>query len=284
MILINGEEVVFEKFPNNELRLVYDNLTDLDETGYISFKYEDDSDLIKLYMLAHYLDENYTNFTDDYQLIIYYMPYSRMDRSENESPFTLRYVSKLINSLNFGEVYIVEPHSNVTPALVDNSKSLYVNEVLVKEVIEILGLDMNSDYIMYPDTGASSRYKSFTYPNVIIGNKQRDFSTGEIKGLQLISDFETDCKRVLIVDDLSSYGGTFVHSAKKLREQGFEEVYLLVAHAENSIFKGELFNHVDKVFTTDSILTEQGNWENKKFESQLQVFKIEDVIKPYEEV
>jgi len=279
LILINGEEVVFKKFPNNETKLIHDNLIGLPESGVISFKYEDDSDLIKLFLLKHYLDEHYLDISNDYHLLIYYMPYSRMDRSEDESPFTLRYVSRLINSLGFKAVSIVEPHSNVTTALIDNSNALYVNERLVKIVIEELNLDMNSDYIMYPDAGASSRYKNFKYPNVIIGNKQRDFSTGDIKGLQLIGDIKHNSKRVLIVDDLSSYGGTFVQSAKKLREHGFKEVYLLIAHAENSIFKGELFEHIDKVFATDSILTEQSNWENKKFESQLHIYKIEDIVK-----
>lgn len=278
MILINGEEVMFEKFPNGETKLLYDNLLDLKANGFISFKYEDDSDLIKLLLVKSYLDEIYRDFGNSYILKIYYMPYSRMDRSENKSPLTLKYISKFINSLGFNEVLIIEPHSNVTSALIENSLSLFINETLVESVIDNLGLDMNNDYIMYPDAGACSRYKNLKYPNVIIGNKKRDFKTGEIKGLQLISDFESKSKRVLILDDLSSYGGTFVHSAKKLREQGFEEVYLLVAHAENSIFKGDLFDHIDKVFTTDSIITEQDNWENRKFQNKLHIFKLEDVV------
>ena len=281
MILINGDIVVFEKFPNNETRLVHDNLTNLPSKGIISFKYEDDSDLIKLLLLKSYLDERYTSIGETFMLNIYYMPYSRMDRSESGSPFTLKYISKFINSLGFKDVLIIEPHSNVTPALIDNSTSYFINEKLIEFTIDELNLDMTKDYIMYPDAGASSRYKNLKYPNVVIGNKQRDFETGEIKGLQLIGEFDKETNRVLILDDLSSYGGTFVHSAKKLREQGFKEVYLLVAHAENSIFKGGLFKHIDKVFTTDSILTEQDNWENKKYENQLRVFKIEDVIKSY---
>lgn len=279
MILINGEEVLFEKFPNGETKLLHENLIGLADEGIVSFKYEDDSDLIKLLLVKSYLDEVYRDFGAIYVLNIYYMPYSRMDRSENGSPFTLKYISKFINSLGFNDVIIIEPHSNVTSALIDNSLSLFVNETLVESVIDNLELDMNNDYIMYPDAGACSRYKNLKYPNVIIGNKKRDFKTGEIKGLQLIGDFESKSKRVLILDDLSSYGGTFVHSAKKLREQGFEEVYLLVAHAENSIFKSELFDNIDKVFTTDSIITEQDNWENKKFESKLHIFKLEEIIK-----
>ena len=273
MILLNGKEVLFEKFPNNETRLVHTELDQSDFSNCIHFKYEDDSDLIKLMLLKKYIGDGAHSW-----LFIYYMPYSRMDRSENNSPFTLKYVANFINSLSFDGVFVIEPHSNVTPALLNNVCSWYINEELVKEAIKLANLDMSIDYIMYPDAGAASRYKNLKYPNVIIGNKTRDFVTGEIKGLQLIGDIKEGSKKVLILDDLSSYGGTFVHSSKALKEQGFEEVYLLVAHAENSIFKGELFNHINKVFTTDSILTEQSHWENKKYENQLHIFSLEDFI------
>jgi ribose-phosphate pyrophosphokinase len=88
-------------------------------------------------------------------------------------------------------------------------------------------------------------------------------------------------RTAIIVDDLSSYGGTFIKTADRLREEGFVEVILLVAHAENVIFKRNdrtgqlLFEHVEKIFTTDSILTVQNNWENKKFAPQIHIFDID---------
>ena len=39
-----------------------------------------------------------------------------------------------------------------------------------------------------------------------------------------------DGSRVLIVDDLCSRGGTFYHSAKKLKELGAKEIYLYISH------------------------------------------------------
>ena len=64
---------------------------------------------------------------------------------------------------------------------------------------------------------------------------------------------------VIIIDDLSSYGGTFVQASKKLKEIGANKVYLVVAHAEESVYKGELFDHIDKLYTTNSILKEALN-------------------------
>lgn len=200
-----------------------------------------------------------------------------MDRSENNSPFTLKYIADIINSLNFARVDIIEPHSDVTPALVNNSEARYINFDLIKEVKEIVNFNDESDYIVFPDLGSSKRYSKMIANNVLIGHKDRDFQTGEIKSLKMIGDVHNP-KKAIICDDLSSYGGTFVYSAKALKGLGFKEVYLLVAHAENSIFKGELFDHIDKVFTTDSILTEQNHWQNAKFKEQLKIFKLEEVL------
>jgi ribose-phosphate pyrophosphokinase len=64
---------------------------------------------------------------------------------------------------------------------------------------------------------------------------------------------------ILIVDDICSKGGTFYHSAKKLKELGAKEVYLYISHCENSILQGEVLTSgiIERVFTTDSILTEE---------------------------
>lgn len=273
MIKINGIEVVFNRFPNGESRMEVEGLMITNHEGIanlVSFKYEDDSDLIKLQFVKKYLD-NYVSRARSV-LKILYMPYSRMDRTENDSPFTLKYVSDFINSLGFDKVKILEPHSDVTPALINNSKAIYINYKLLNKVKGMVGFDDETDYIVFPDNGASKRYSKMEEENVLIGHKNRDFKTGEITSLDIIGK-NTGGDTAIIVDDLSSYGGTFLKTAIELRKLGVEKVYLLVAHAENSIFKGELFEHVDKVFTTDSILTDQNNWENKKFESKLHIFK-----------
>lgn len=273
MIKLNGKEVVFEQFPNGETKMIHEGLI-IKDVSHVDFKYEDDSDLVKLLFLSEYIYRK----TLKVSLRILYMPYSRMDRSENDSPFTLNYVAKFINFLDFDEVEIIEPHSSVTCVLINKSQENLVNFDLIEKVKEEVGFDREFDYIMFPDKGAKIRYYGMLANNVLIGEKVRDFKTGRIESLKLVGDTsKAQGRKAIIVDDLSSYGGTFVKSAKALREAGISEVYLLVAHAENSIFKGELFNHINKVFTTDSILTEQDNWENVKFKEQLKIYNIEGV-------
>lgn len=283
MIKVNGKVIQFEQFPNGETRLVkesvfvaldtYEGTVDNDVVN-IEFKYEDDSDLIKLLFVKKYLEQILAKGLFYYNLHIYYMPYSRMDRVENNSPFTLKYVAEFINNLGFDELVVTEPHSDVTPALLNDSHAEFINVNLLEEVKEDVEFEDEIDYIVFPDNGASKRYSNLKVKNVLVGHKHRDFETGMITSLDIIGNINDNGKKAIIVDDLSSYGGTFVATAKELRKKGIEKVYLLVAHAENSIFKGRLFDHVDKVFTTDSILTEQANWENQKFVEKLHVFNI----------
>lgn len=281
MIKIDGKEVEFKTFPNNETLFNHKSLDAVH--GWIpqqvQFKYEDDRDLIKLAMLKDYLD---TLKVKSAELVIYYMPYSRMDRSENGSPFTLKTVANFINRLNFPVVTVVEPHSDVTCALLDNSNPYYINYNLISAVKTKVEFDDNIDYIVFPDAGAQKRYSSMHVKKPLVGFKHRNFETGKIESLEIVGQVDKITPRpakAIIVDDLSSYGGTFVATADALREQGISEVYLLVAHAENSIFKGKLFEHVDKVFTTDSILTNhKDNWYTKLHSRKLEVFEIEKLI------
>jgi ribose-phosphate pyrophosphokinase len=275
MIKLNGKEVKFETFPNGESRFDHKELFVTGKNEKILFKYENDGDLIKLMLLKNYLDDMLIN---NVTLFITYMPYSRMDRSEENSPFTLKYISNFIKGLNFMYTVVAEPHSDVTPALLDKVVSKYINFNLVEQVKELVGFNEDEDYIVFPDAGAGKRYSKMKAKNVLVGHKHRDFQTGEIKSLDLVGDFNTACKKAIIVDDLSSYGGTFVKTAEALRKEGCEEIYLLVAHAENSIFKGKLFDNITKVFTTDSILTEHNYPYNRKFENQLHIFNIEGVL------
>lgn len=267
---------MFEQFPNGETKLIESSVDFVSVLmNDVHLKYESDLDLIKLMFVKKYIESK----GGESILTIYYMPYSRMDRSENGSAFTLQYVADFIKNLNFYHIQVVEPHSDVTPALLGNRVDVVHMSEKILELAKLeVGFDEEKDYIMFPDLGASRRYKNIGTNNVLIGHKVRDFKTGDIVKLDLIGKRDKGSKKVVIVDDLSSRGGTFVHSAHKLREEGFQEVYLVVSHSENTIFKGELFDNVNKVFTTDSILTEQSNLCNRRFEPQLKVYNIKELL------
>ncbi len=259
MMKVNGTEITFGTFPNGETLIDGDAIQSiLKPINTVIWKYENDGDLIKLMFIKRYIDQHQAASS----LIVAYMPYSRMDRIEGASAFTLKYTAGLINSLNFIKVIVIEPHSDVTMALLDRSEALYPTLSLLAQVADAASLDWSKDVLFFPDAGAQKRYSKLKgdYKQVV-GFKQRDFATGRIQRLELVGQVPDAPFKALIVDDLCSYGGTFLLSAERLREAGASHVYLLVAHCEKSIYKGKLLESglVDGIYTTDTILDVAGH-------------------------
>ena len=106
------------------------------------------------------------------------------------------------------------------------------------------------------------RYSAMFDLPYVFGIKKRDWTTGEILGLDVAGRTELIAgSRILIIDDICSKGGTFLHSAKALKALGAGDIYLYVSHCENTILRGEITvtDLITKVYTTDSIFT--GNHE-----------------------
>lgn len=305
MIKLNGFEVNVGKFPNGEsyADISMDWLNR--EENKIVLKFESDEDLIFLQFVYDFVVENYPLVP--VTLNIPYFPYSRMDRQEENRLFTLKSVTRMINNMGFASVSIMEPHSEVSVALLDRVKVTNKSaELALQAMRDVLGLvgscwfndDWYSDkdynlrglfekareagvYYVYPDAGAEKRYrKQIKYDKVITCSKERDFNTGNITSIELNgADKITDCKIAIIVDDLSSKGGTFLGTAKKLREElNVEHIILVVAHCENTIYEGNVLSgiEIDKVYTTNSIIREPGFKEVTNFNKSKLV--VEQVI------
>ncbi|CAI6074539.1 ribose-phosphate pyrophosphokinase [Cohnella sp. JJ-181] len=260
MIRLNGETLAFETYPNGETRMDGDRILALARTeggNRIAFKYGTDADLIKLMFVKSYLDDRCLGTA---ALDVYYMPYSRMDRAEGASAFTLKYAARMINAMNFERVTVVEPHSDVTLALLDRSRAIYPTLELLGRVTAETGFDPSADYLFFPDAGAQKRYGRVEGFKQLVGHKERDFRTGRIQKLDVAGGVDREGFQAIIVDDLCSYGGTFLLSAERLRELGAARIYLLATHCENAIYQGKLpaSGLIDRVYTTDTILDGPG--------------------------
>lgn len=254
MVKLNGNIIGQDCFPNNE-RILKSCLSHSTEFE-IEINYHTDIDISTLIMVKKYLDDVYPN--SRVVLVMKYIPYSRMDRNITGFVFTLKYFCQLINELKFHSVYVLDPHSNVSTALLERCKELNV-QILIEKVIYN---HIDVDYVFYPDNGACKRYSEIIkLPNYIpyfYGNKKRNLQTGEILEYELVNCPDLKEKNVLIIDDLCAKGFTFYNAGLRLKEQGAKNVYLYVSHCENSIYQGQLIksNLISKIFTTDSILTD----------------------------
>lgn len=285
MIKLNDTIINVGKFPNNESFIDVELSKEIKKENKctIYFKFEDDSEFIYLKFLKDFLSDN---FVENITLLMPYIPYSRMDRKEENRLFTLKSIAKFINELNFKKVIVWEPHSNVSTALFDRlvvvNKSAEITWKLLTKLSEVASdssiMEKYDDpyiaikeeckkrkiFLVYPDDGAAKRYnKQFDFENIITCQKERDFNTGRIKSLKLECPDKIKIDTAVIVDDLSSRGGTFQYTAKELKEQlGVENIYLVVTHCENTIFDGEVLTGglIKMVYTTDSIIdTERAN-------------------------
>ena len=259
MIRINENILNVGMFPNRERYLnkkEIKHLVNLNKSLIkITFNYENDSDFIHLMFIKAGLDRFYPKM----QKILYisYMPYSRMDRENNIYLFTLKYVSTFINNLNFDEIIVEEPHSDVCLALLNNCRAIYFTKDYLDKVIKILNFDKKTDYLFFPDAGAQKRYSDLTGFNTLVGYKERDIETGNIIKYDIMGDTKHyKNKKIIILDDLCSKGGTFMLAAKELKKKGVGDIYLFVGHTEENIFNGSLLTSdlIKRVITSDSMV------------------------------
>ena len=254
MIKLNGQIVEQNNFPDGTLLMKCN--PDKCAVSTITWQYESDAELFALYSLKKHLDSVVPGWND--YLYLPYIPNARQDRvKSNEDIFTLKYFAEIINSLKFKKVYAIDPHSSVSEALINN-----IEVVSPKYFIEqaLDHINTNDILMFYPDEGAMKRYSGMAKLPYAFGIKKRDWETGKILGLDVSGNIDAIAgKDILIVDDICSRGGTFYHSAKKLKELGANKIYLYVSHCENTILEGELLTSglIEKVYTTNSIFTKE---------------------------
>jgi ribose-phosphate pyrophosphokinase len=118
--------------------------------------------------------------------------------------------------------------------------------------------------VFFPDEGAMKRYSDMINDiPYAFGIKKRDWATGKILGLDIMNAELVKDKNILIIDDICSRGGTFLHSAKALKAAGANRIFLYVTHAEQTMVEGEMYNNpdlVERIYTTDSIFNIE--WDN----------------------
>ncbi len=183
-----------------------------------------------------------------------YVPFGRQDRvAVPGEPFSLKVFADLLNSLNIPRVEIVDPHSDVTTALINNCYVLRQDEVFWKYLS-----DKKDFYFISPDGGALKKtYKLASMARclgVIECTKERNVKTGEITRTVVHHHLSLEGKDCVIVDDICDGGRTFIEIAKVLRKKEAGKITLMVSHGKFTkgldVFKGlidEIYTHNGRV-------------------------------------
>ena len=253
----------FNPFPNKEA-ILYENFTFSGGEPHIKIK----SDLTKLdkVIVSHRInsfndlglllvtiDAIKRMNVDNIEVFIPYFPGARQDRVMIPGePLTVKVYANILNNSGVNNVTIYDPHSEVTPALLDNCTTID-NHSFIEHVVKELPNDL---LLISPDGGALKKiYKVAAHLKnyeVIECGKTRDVATGKLSGFKVSVD-DLKNKPCLIVDDICDGGGTFLGLADELKRKNAGDLFLAVSHGIFSKGTEHLLEKFERIFTTDSV-------------------------------
>jgi len=206
------------KFSGGELHFKFhfeNNPSPINSVVFQAAIHESD-DLMLLLLMADY----FKAYKQDLELL--YTPYARQDRQTTiYEPFSFKTFAKLINSCSFNTVTLYDPHSDVTPALIENC--------VIKKRVDVVPQLEDNFIITSPDAGAmkannevAKKYKL----EHISATKIRDVRTGDITATQVHTDINLEGRDLMILDDICDGGRTFIELAKVLKERSPKSIHL----------------------------------------------------------
>jgi ribose-phosphate pyrophosphokinase len=198
------------------------------------------------------------------QSLSLYTPYfmgARSDRrfTEGDANYLKQVICPIINAQKFDAVIVLDPHSDVLEACLDNFEKIDNHDIVKSALTDIDNKNDAQDRIVLvsPDAGAYKKIfdvaQKFGIRKIITATKVRDIKTGKILHTEIpVLDQHEDLKYV-IVDDICDGGRTFIELAKAIHDsRPTAEVYLIVTHGifSNSFY--ELSKHIKKVYSSNS--------------------------------
>lgn len=218
------------------------------------------------------------------RLFIPYFPGARQDRVKARSgeSLTCKVYADIINAQGYDQVIVVDPHSDVVPALLNNCKVITQKDIFCSFKKHLL---YDYDGIICPDAGARKKCEENEGWKIYYASKKRDMATGKLSGFVCeilpeehrilfkdigeefninniprgyYKDIYDRCYRktaeYVLVDDICDGGGTFIGLAEEIRKQNKESpIDLFVSHGIFSNGLDELLKSYRKILTTDSI-------------------------------
>jgi ribose-phosphate pyrophosphokinase len=201
-----------------------------------------------------------------------YIPYcigARSDRKfmEGGINYVKTVIAPIINSQGYDKVTIIDPHSDVLEACINNFEGGN-NLKLVKfalSQIDNTNEAREKTVIISPDAGALKKIynvaEAFEISKIVIAAKHRDIKTGNITHTEVpdLNKYRTDSNFV-IIDDICDGGRTFIEIAKVIKshvwphDEYFKgKIYLIVTHGIFSAGYAQLGEYFDGIYCTNSV-------------------------------
>ena len=256
-IIVNDNAINFMKFPGGECHVKLSTL-DIGKQTEIFASLNNANDIMSLLLTVDAIRR--INPVSEIFLTIPYFPYARHDRVCNEGePLSVKVMADLINSLQCSKVTIYDPHSDVTPALLNRCNSVSLADIIAKSQL-IHVIQQKNLVLLSPDAGAEKKIRTVAKKiskkenmlEVLCASKTRDTLTGNITTTQIHDD--VNGRNFIILDDICDGGRTFIELAKLLRELNAGEIYLYVTHGIFSQGLNVLKDYFSHVFCYHTML------------------------------
>ncbi len=228
-LLESGKHVELKKFAGGECHVrISEELTGT-EAVRLNSRLNSADDIMNLLLAVDALRRLNVRHIEAF---IPYVPYARQDRVmvPGES-LSIKVFAGLLNDLQLDKVIIFDPHSDVTPALINNCLSIPNHDMIKQFIAE---LELKDFVLVSPDLGAYKKVDKLAQQigyrgEIVTGIKIRDLETGKI----LRSDVNTADlagKSCLVIDDICDGGRTFIELASALKEKNAGELYFMASH------------------------------------------------------
>nr|WP_023842400.1 ribose-phosphate diphosphokinase [Burkholderia sp. M701]BAO18857.1 ribose-phosphate pyrophosphokinase [Burkholderia sp. M701] len=244
------------KFPGGEVHVTVQTEVPADEIA-IKAHLRNSEAVMTLLMATDALRRAYAGIPIDLHLP--YVPYARQDRVANPGEsLSVKVFANLINAQNYRRVVIEDPHSDVTPALIDR---VVIDDPLpaLRRVVGHVLTKNAGLALVAPDAGARKRVlklaSQLVLP-VVFADKVRDTRTGKITGTEIQGDLP-DCA-LLVIDDICDGGRTFIELAHAIhgKRDGRAAPIPLYLYVTHGIFSKGL----DAVLEDYAAVFTRNNW------------------------
>jgi ribose-phosphate pyrophosphokinase len=275
-------------FINSEMKTTLpDNLVDFKKTVIVQSTSNPANDnFVEMALLADTLQREKIQ---DIKALVPYFGYARQDKQHlpHES-VSIEVMIKLLKSVGISKVATVDIH-NESAITKYNLPIQNISAVpfLAGQIYKSMRLnpELEADItIVSPDYGGIKRaelfakyfYKNPKNAEIVSIKKQRHLDkTHYSEAVELRGEIRD--KKVILIDDVSTSGGTLLNALELCKANGVGEVYCLVIHADFAKGVAEKFQNSDfkKLFTTNTI---EKTVENLEFFDKIEVIDISPIF------
>jgi ribose-phosphate pyrophosphokinase len=197
-----------------------------------------------------------------------YVPYflgARSDRKfqQGGTNYLKQVICPIINAQKFDCVIVLDPHSDVLEACLNNFGKIDNHTIVKYALTNIDNRNAARDRIclVSPDGGALKKIydiaHEFQIHHLVTAMKHRDIQTGKINHTEvptLPASLDGEKMKYVIVDDICDGGRTFTELAKAIHAQQPEaKLYLIVTHGIFSAGFEDLSKYFTKIYTSNSV-------------------------------